>query len=68
MIKIHEGVRRPEPAAEGFAGNHLPGMFQEHQENLERLFLELDFDALLAQLTSCGVRFEAAEAGDLRVG
>jgi hypothetical protein len=51
MIEIHESIGRPEAAAKGLAGHHLPGMFQKHQQNLERLFLELDFDAIFAQLT-----------------
>jgi len=48
MIKIDEGVRRPEPIAQFVTGNHFPGMLQKQAKNAERLLLEFELDSILA--------------------
>jgi hypothetical protein len=40
-------------------------MLQQHYQNLERLFLKLDLEALLAQLTCSKIKLEGAEVEDL---
>src|SRR6266446_2267516 len=48
MIKIDEGVRRPEPIAQFVTGNHFAGMLQKQAKNAERLLLEFELDSILA--------------------
>src|SRR5439155_18236867 len=47
-IEIHERMRRPEFPPYFFAGHYFPGMFQKERQNLERLFLQFDANAVLA--------------------
>ena len=48
MIEINKGIRRPKFIAKLLARDHLPGMLQQHRQNLQGLFLKLDLDALFA--------------------
>src|SRR5205807_6311664 len=57
-IKIHKRVRRPKLSPQLFAGHHFPGMFQKERENLERLFLQFDAHAVLAQLGGLEIDFK----------
>ncbi len=42
-------------------GDYFPGMLDEGEQNLERLLVKLDADALLAQLSRPGIHLERAE-------
>ena len=48
-VEIHESVSRPKLFAQLFTGHHFSRVFQQEGENLERLFLQLDTNAVLAQ-------------------
>jgi len=43
-------------------GYHFTGTFQENLQDLERLVLQLDLDAPLAQFSDAQIHFEHAEA------
>jgi hypothetical protein len=57
-IEVHERMRRPKLLAQLFAGHHFPGMFQKEGEDLERLFLQFNAHAVLAQLGGAKVYFK----------
>lgn len=65
VIEFHDGVVRPEPEADLVAKDHLAGMLQQHEEDLERLFPQAEPDAEFAQLARSGVDFERPEAKHL---
>jgi hypothetical protein len=48
MVEIYKGVRWPQSAAKLFSGNHLAWMFEQHAQDLERLFLYFQLDSILA--------------------
>jgi len=62
VIKIDEGVAGPEAALQFFAGDHFPAVFQKDGEDLTRLFLELDANAVLAEFAGPEVELVNAEA------
>ncbi len=62
MIEVNEGVAGPEAMLKLLASDHLPAVFQKDGENLGRLLLELDANAMLAQLTGPQVELIRAEA------
>jgi len=64
VVEVHEGVRRPQLAAQLFPGDHLAGPFKKECQELERLVLELDFRAVSAEFTGTKVGFEDPEADD----
>jgi hypothetical protein len=61
-IEVHEGVCGPELALQLFSGNDLTGVFQQQRQDLKRLVLKLDLQAVLAQLARAQVRLKRAEA------
>jgi hypothetical protein len=61
LVKVHEGVVRPEAAAQFLAGDELAGTFQEGGEHLEGLFLEVNLTALLADFSRLKVSLESSE-------
>jgi len=58
MIKIDEGICWPKSAAKLFSCNYFTGMLDEHAQDLERLFLQLQLDSTLTQLASRDVDLE----------
>jgi hypothetical protein len=66
LVKVDEGVGRPQPAADLFAGDHFSGTVQQHEKKLRRLLLQPHAQTLLPQLPCCGVQFKDAETEDSR--
>jgi hypothetical protein len=58
VFKVNEGIGGPEPLLDLFPRHHLAGPLEEHGENLEGSFLQLDLAAVMAQFTSSKVNFE----------
>jgi hypothetical protein len=61
MVKIHEGVGRPDLFLEFFAANYLTGVLKQNLENLEGLNLEFDADAMFSQFTGRQTDIEVVE-------
>ena len=68
VFVVDEGAVGPELAGDLFAGEEVAGPLEEQAEDLEGLGVELDADALLAELSGGGVGFEDSEAIALRWG
>ncbi len=68
VVEVDEGAVGPEGAGYFIAGEDFVGSLEQHQQDLEGLDVELDADALLAQLAGGGVGLEDAEAIALRWG
>jgi hypothetical protein len=66
VVEIDEGVGWPESAAQFFSRNYLAGMLDQHVQDLERLFLELQLDSILAQLARRNVYLEGSETQNTR--
>ena len=64
MVEIHEGVGRPQFAAELLAGNHFPGPFQQRRQYLEGLFLQLDFLSLTTQFAGAKIDLKDTETNN----
>jgi len=47
VVKIDEGIGRPYPLPNLFAGHYLPWLFQQNLQDLERLLLQPDLRAVL---------------------
>jgi hypothetical protein len=62
VLEVDEGAVRPELTGDFFAGEKLAGARKEEAENLEGLGVELDTDALAAELAGGGIGLECAEA------
>jgi hypothetical protein len=58
VIEIHESVRGPNFSLELLASDDLAGMVEQHNENLQWLFLEADAEAVFAQFTGAKVQFK----------
>ncbi len=52
LIKIHECVAAPEPLAYFLPCHDAALCFEQHDENLKRLLLQLDSNAILTQFPS----------------
>ena len=61
MVEVDEGVSRPEPFAHRIASDHLTRALEEHREQLKRLFLQLEPDAVAPELPRLEIDFEGAE-------
>jgi hypothetical protein len=61
-FEVDERVGRPEALPEFLSRYDLTGIFQQDLENLEGLFLELEPDAPLAQLSRAQVCLERTKA------
>ncbi len=64
MVEIDEGVGGPEFLAQIIASDHVASALQEQGEHLERLILQAELGAVLAQLAGGEVELEDAKAGD----
>jgi hypothetical protein len=49
VVEVNEGIAGPEAMLKLLASDHLPAVFQKDGEDLGRLLLELDANAMLAQ-------------------
>jgi hypothetical protein len=61
VIEVDERICGPEPLAQFFARDDLPGLFKELGKDQEWLFLELDLVSLAAQFSCAQVNFEQSE-------
>jgi hypothetical protein len=66
VVEITKGVPWPEFAAKFFSCNHLARMFEQHAQDLERLFLKLQLESILAQLACRNVYLEGSEPHNTR--
>jgi len=58
VFKINEGIGGPELLLDLFPRHNFPGPLEEHGENLEGSFLQLDLVAIMAEFTPSKVNFE----------
>src|SRR5262245_33534265 len=68
VIEIDERIGRPQRLTHFFAGDEIAVMVEEKHQQLERLLLKLDSDALLAELSRAPVDFVDAKAHDAPFG
>jgi hypothetical protein len=52
VIEIDEGIGRPEMLAQLFARDHLPGVFEQQEQNTRRLFAQLNKGAVAPQFST----------------
>jgi hypothetical protein len=62
LVEVNERVAAPDLAAQLLAGDHVTRSSDEEREDLERLLLELDKHAALAQLAVAEIDLEHPEA------
>ena len=62
VLEVDEGIVRPETTAKLFAGNCRARVFEKGDKDLERLGLQLDRQAVLAEHTLRQVDFEGTKA------
>lgn len=62
MLEVNEGSVWPELARDLLAGEEFAGAVEQQAEYLEGLCIELDADALAAELASGCVGFECSKA------
>ena len=62
VVEIDKGVGRPDLLPQIVAGDHPSGIFKQRGQDLERLFLQPDSGAILAQFAGRQVDFEDAES------
>jgi len=62
VVEVDEGAVGPEGAGDLVAGEDLAGALEEQKEKLEGLGVELEAEALAAQLAGGGVGFEGSKA------
>ena|SRR5438046_2932573 len=51
VIEIDERIDRPKLLPQVITRNHAPGIFEQYGEDLERLFLQAELDAVLAKFS-----------------
>jgi hypothetical protein len=61
VLEIDEGVAGPDGLPKIFAANHHAGSFYQSPQNLKRLLLNPDSDAVLAELSPLGIEVERPE-------
>jgi hypothetical protein len=58
VIEVHESVRGPEPFLKFFASYDLAGVFKQHRQDLEWLFLKPNAQAVLVQFAGAKIHLE----------
>jgi hypothetical protein len=61
VVVIDVRARRPEPVLDLFPGRHLAGVFQQQDQDLQWLVLQLDARSALTQFARSGFQLEAPE-------
>ena len=61
VFEFDERILGPEPLLKLISGDHFAGMLKESEQELERLLVKFDSDALFAQLSRPGIHLERAE-------
>ena len=64
MVKVDKSAVLPQAAAQLVTGDQFAGAFEQSQQDLQRLLLQLDLHAVSAQLSRPSVDLERAEAND----
>jgi hypothetical protein len=64
LLEVDKGLRRPEPFLQLLARDQLPRTLEEHGEDVQRLVLEAEPNARLAQLPRPLIQLEDAEPDD----
>jgi hypothetical protein len=64
VVKIYKRIRRPDLALQFLPSDHLARLFQKSLEDLERLLLQFDSNALLAHFARAQVHLEVVEPED----
>src|ERR1700731_1165552 len=62
MLKIDEGILRPELGSELLTQHDLCGAFEQQPQNLKRLPVEPDCVSVLAKLPGAKIKLEVAKA------
>ena len=65
VLEIDEGPRGPQTLAQLLPRHDVAGPLEHDRENLERLILQPDADAALAQLARAQIDFECSESPDV---
>src|SRR5579872_3297280 len=66
VVELDHGIIRPQRLADLVAEHHVTGMLEHHEKNAERLLVQPDLDALLAQFGRANIELEGAEPDDAR--
>jgi hypothetical protein len=64
MIEVDERVCRPELGAQFLSGHHFSRSFQQGDQQLESLFLELHLLSPLTEFAGVQIQFERTETND----
>ena len=62
VVEVDEGIRRPKRLLEFLSCDHVAHVLEQHRQDLKRLLLELDLQALLAKLARSKIDLESPEA------
>ena len=62
VLEVDERAVRPQPLPELVAGQHLAGPLEQHGQQLERLVLQAEAHAVLAQLARAEIELESSES------
>ena len=62
LLVVHERAVGPKPPLEVLAGNNLAGVFEQRRQDLNRLFLHFQTDAVLGEVTGLGIELKNAES------
>jgi hypothetical protein len=66
VFEVDEGIRGPELPVKLFPRNHFSRVFQEADQNLDRLSFKPDFAALLPEFGRAQVKLEDPKSDDTR--
>ena len=61
MVEVDEGLGSPQPVPKLFPSDDLTRPFEQHRENLKRLFRKSELHAVLSQLAGSNIDLEYAE-------
>jgi hypothetical protein len=67
VIEVDKRVSRPKAVAQFLASDDFAGFFEKQSQNLKGLVLQLDLQAMLAELPGAQVEFEARKAQRMTV-
>jgi hypothetical protein len=66
VLEVDEGPVRPQPLAQRLAADDIARLLEQGDEYAERLFLERDAEAALAELSIADLQLERGEPDDAR--
>jgi hypothetical protein len=65
VVELDDRAIRPDAIADFLPRHHFSGMLEQHEENLERLFLQTNAPSALAQFARADVQLKPAKADSL---